>query len=32
MTAIENQLTPFGFYDDGRETSEEASIRQLLSS
>lgn len=32
MVAIENQLTPFGFYDDGRESSEEASIRQLLSS
>ena len=32
MQAIESQLTPFGFYNDGRETSEEASIRQLLSS
>jgi len=32
MAAIENQLTPFGFYNDGRETDEEASIRQLLSS
>ena len=32
MAAIESQLTPFGFYNDGRETEEEASIRQLLSS
>lgn len=32
MKAIEDQLTPFGFYNDGRETDEESSIRQLLSS
>jgi len=32
MRAIEEQLTPFGFYNDGRETDEQASIRQLLSS
>lgn len=32
MKAIEDQLTPFGFYNDGRDTSEEVAIRQLLSS
>lgn len=32
MKVIEDQLTPFGFYNDGRDTSEEESIRQLLSS
>lgn len=32
MKAIEEQMTPFGFYNDGRDASEEVAIRQLLSS